>query len=63
MLKIVSLFLVFIVVVALFSRFRSGGLLPPRKPGGGSLPRPAKCTSCGRFRFGTGPCDCGAPKA
>lgn len=44
--KIVSLLLVFLAVLALFGRFR--------------FPRVAnKCPSCGRYRIGRGPCPCG----
>lgn len=49
MLKIVSLFLIFMVVLAMFGRLR----LPKLKIGA------AKCKSCGRPRIGKGPCPCG----
>lgn len=49
-LKIVSLFLVFIAVLAMFGKARL--LLPKRL-------RTAKCPSCGRHRIGTGACPCG----
>lgn len=44
--KIISLLLVFLVILALFGRFRF------RR---GS----AKCPACGRHRIGRGPCVCG----
>ena len=50
-LKIVTLFLVFMAVLAVFGRLRM-----PR------IGRPAgtKCRKCGRPRIGRGPCPCGA---
>jgi hypothetical protein len=65
-LKVVSLFLVVIVALAFFGRIRFGskpggtrigGITPPR------MAKPQKCPSCGRFLIGTGPCECGAPRA
>ena len=57
MLKIVTLFLVVIVVLALFSRWRIG---PDRLSGPG---KPLKCPKCQRFLIGKGPCDCGTRKS
>ncbi|WP_299968196.1 hypothetical protein [uncultured Roseobacter sp.] len=48
--KIVSLFLVVIVVLGFFGKMHWLG--------GGRLSR-AKCRACGRYRIGRGPCPCG----
>jgi hypothetical protein len=47
--KIITLFLVFMAVLALFGRLRF--------PGQTRLAS-AKCPRCGRFRIGKGPCPC-----
>ncbi len=55
MLKIVSLFLIFMAVLAMFGRLkwpRIGGR--GGRPGG--LPRPRLCPECGRYNLGGGPC-------
>ena len=59
MLKIVTLFLVVMVVGAMVSRWRIGGsgLSGPKLPRPG---KPQKCPSCGRFLIGSGPCECRA---
>ncbi|MEX0281096.1 MAG: hypothetical protein AB3N13_07880 [Arenibacterium sp.] len=49
-LKVVSLFLIFMVVLAMFGRLRL--------PGANRLAS-AKCRKCGRYRIGKGPCRCG----
>jgi len=48
--KIVTLFLVFMAVLAMFGKLR----LPGQKRLGA-----ARCPRCGRFRLGRGPCACG----
>jgi hypothetical protein len=48
--KVVVLFLVIMAVLAMFGRLRLPGL---RKRD------TRKCTRCGRFLIGKGPCDCG----
>ncbi|MEM8632555.1 MAG: hypothetical protein AAGF74_15075 [Pseudomonadota bacterium] len=48
--KIVSLFLVGMMVLAMFGRLRF--------PGQKRL-QSMKCADCGRYRIGKGPCDCG----
>jgi len=48
--KIISLFLIGMVVLAMFGRLRL--------PGSNRLAS-AKCPKCGRFRIGKGPCSCG----
>ncbi len=49
-LKIVTLFLIFIAVLAMFGRLRF--------PGQAKL-QSMKCKSCGRYRIGKSPCQCG----
>ena len=49
-LKIISLFLIGMAVLAMFGRLRF--------PGSKRLEQ-AKCPKCGRYRIGKGPCDCG----
>ncbi len=58
-LKIVSLFLIFMVILGIFGkwRFPGRGRLSGRL-GQGRLSRPRKCPDCGRFQIGAGPCDC-----
>ena len=54
MLKIVTLFLAFMAVLAMFGRLRLPGLKR-----GQDLPKPRRCKSCGRFVLRGGPCrDC-----
>ncbi|WP_136439756.1 hypothetical protein [Pacificoceanicola onchidii] len=53
LIKAVSLFLVFIAVLAMFGKLRV--------PGQQRL-QDARCKKCGRFRIGKGPCSCGAGK-
>lgn len=54
-LKAVSLFLVFILVLGMFGKL---SLLKPsfKKP---QLKKAKKCSSCGAFLIGNGPCACG----
>jgi uncharacterized OB-fold protein len=49
MVKIVSLFLIVMLVLAMFGRLRL--------PGRNRLAA-RKCPDCGRYRFGRGTCDC-----
>ena len=51
-LKIVSVFLIYIATLAVFGRLRM-----PKIPG--LVRKRAKCKSCGRPLIGKGPCDCG----
>jgi hypothetical protein len=51
MLKIVTLFLVFMAVLAMFGRLRL-----PKMKRGQDLPKPRLCKSCGRFMLRGGPC-------
>ncbi len=52
--KIVTLFLIGMVVLAMFGRLR----LPGADRLKGRLSN-RRCPSCGRFRIGRGPCPCG----
>lgn len=54
MLKIVSLFLIGMVVLAMFGKLRF--------PGQARL-KSMKCKGCGKYRIGKGPCDCGRGKS
>ncbi len=49
--KIVTLFLVFVAVLGMFGKLR---LLVPKK-----LRKAATCDACGRHLIGKGPCPCG----
>ncbi|MBO9451036.1 hypothetical protein J7426_12240 [Tropicibacter sp. R16_0] len=49
--KIVAIFLVFMVVLAMFGKLH---WLP-----GGKRIASAKCRKCGRYKIGKGPCGCG----
>ena len=58
-LKIVSLFLIFMVILGIFGkwRFPGRGRLSGRSAPG-KLTRPRKCPDCGRFLIGGDPCGC-----
>lgn len=58
-LKIISLFLIFMVVLGMFGKLRIPwrGRLQGRDAQG-RLTRPRKCRDCGRFVIGGGDCDC-----
>jgi len=53
MIKVVSLFLIGMVVLAMFGKLRF--------PGQKRL-QSMKCTRCGRYSIGKGPCGCGKGK-
>jgi len=55
MLKIVSLFLIFMVVLAMFGRLRIPGITRG-KDGAKGLPKPRLCPDCGRYNLRGGPC-------
>lgn len=55
MLKIVTLFLVFIAVLAMFGRLRWLGIGRKGDRSGG-LPKPRLCPDCGRYNLRGGPC-------
>ncbi len=48
--KIISIFMVFMAVLAMFGKWRF--------PGQARL-EAAKCKGCGRYRIGKSPCGCG----
>lgn len=50
MIKIVTLFLVLMVVLAMFGRVWLPGM---------GMKRVGKCRRCGKFRIGSGDCACG----
>ena len=52
--KIVTLFLIFMAVLAMFGKLR----LPKNLPGRSRLST-RRCPECGRLRIGKGPCACG----
>lgn len=52
-LKIISLFLVFMAVLAMFGRLRAPKIVEKMK-----LKKPGKCKNCGNFKIGKGPCAC-----
>lgn len=54
MVKVVSLFLIGMLVMAMFGRLKY--------PGQKRL-QAAKCPKCGRHKFTKGPCDCGQGKS
>jgi hypothetical protein len=53
MLKIVTLFLVFIAVLAMFGRLKLPKITMKR---GHGLPRPSLCRTCKRYNLRGGPC-------
>ena len=54
MLKIITLFLVFMAVLAMFGRLRWPG--KGGKGRGGGLPKPRLCPDCGRYNLRGGHC-------
>lgn len=54
MVKVVTLFLIFMMVLAMFGKLR----LPWSGKGGNgtALPRPRRCGDCGRYNVTGGPC-------
>ncbi|QBY02491.1 hypothetical protein E2K80_18560 [Rhodophyticola sp. CCM32] len=55
MIKIVSLFLIGMVVLAMFGRLRLPRIGRRGGPTGG-LPKPSLCPECGRYNLKGGPC-------
>lgn len=63
MVKVVTFFLIGMLVLAIFGRLRLPGKLSGRRGGAGRRaggPRldARKCPRCGRHAIGDGPCDC-----
>lgn len=56
--KIVTLFLLAMAVLAMFGRLRMPRIGRKSKP---PLEARKSCPRCGRFIIGTGPCDCNLP--
>ncbi len=61
MVKLVSLFLVVIVVLAMFGKLGWLGALAPRRLRRGGTGKPAVCLHCGRHVIGSKGCDCRQP--
>lgn len=59
MVKVVSLFLVVILVLAMFGKLGWLGSLAPKSLRRGGKSKPALCRKCGRHIIGTNGCDCG----
>lgn len=58
MVKIVTFFLIGMMILALFGKLRFPRIGSGRA--GNALPKPRRCTACGRFNLTGGPCrDCG----
>lgn len=55
LIKIVTLFLIGMGVLAMFGKLRLPGAKTVEKL---RLSRPRKCTACGGFIVGSGPCQC-----
>ena len=61
MVKVVTLFLIVVLALAMFGKLGwIGRLGPSRRPP--RVARPATCLHCGRHVIGTGPCDCRSAK-
>jgi hypothetical protein len=56
-LKIVSIFLIVMVVLGIFGKLRMPKIRGRRDLG--RLSRPGKCPGCGRFLIGNKKCECG----
>ena len=54
MIQIVGLFLIAMAVLAILGRFR--------RKDDKTLKSNGKCRTCGKYRIGKGPCDCGRGK-
>jgi len=53
-LRVVVLFLLFMLIMGMVKKFFN----PEARKKSGRLSRPRKCTDCGRFLIGSGPCGC-----
>ena len=58
MVKLVTLFLIVVVVLAMFGKLGWLGKLGATRPKP-RMGKPATCIHCGRHVIGTAPCDCG----
>jgi hypothetical protein len=61
MIKLVTLFLIVIVVLAMFGKLGWLGTLAPKSLRKAVRRKPALCKSCGRHIIGSGDCDCKQP--
>jgi hypothetical protein len=57
MLKAVALFLVAIMALGLFGKWRRPGGQPPAPRG--TIQKARKCPACGTYLVGSAPCPCG----
>jgi hypothetical protein len=57
--KIVTLFLIVIVILAMFGKLGWLGTLAPKRLRRGGAAKPALCKKCGRHIIGSKGCDCG----
>jgi hypothetical protein len=55
MIKVVTFFLIFMLVLAMFGRLR----FPGHKARAAKAKRVGKCPSCGSYMIGNTPCSCG----
>lgn len=58
LLKIVSLFLIFILVLAMLGKLRTAGRWLGLKRRAKPIEKPAKCPECGTYLAGGGHCPC-----
>ncbi|MDN5787309.1 hypothetical protein [Pseudorhodobacter sp.] len=58
MVKVVTLFLVAVLVLAMFGKLGWLGKLAPGITRKRVRSKPALCKKCGRYIIGSGPCDC-----
>ncbi len=58
MVKVVSLFLVVVLVLAMFGKLGWLGTLAPKNLRRGGKAKPALCIKCGRHVIGSKGCDC-----
>ncbi len=61
--KAVSLFLIGMMVLAMFGRLRFPKGRKPDSTLATKLEKPALCGTCGRYLIGSGGCDCKKPPA
>ncbi|MBC7154998.1 MAG: hypothetical protein H5U19_10415 [Rhodobacteraceae bacterium] len=64
MVKVITFFLIGMVVLAMFGKLRLPGnpLGKGARRGAARIARPAKCSTCGRHIIGKGPCPCQQPR-
>lgn len=62
LIKAVTFFLVALVVLAMFGKFRPKLRLPELKRRADLPPKPGKCSDCGTYLIGSAPCACKSRK-